>query len=194
MKKGELFLLGIILWFQACGTKTEQSTGEFQLTKEEQTILKLGIEPLLYADIETEKPRLLSDYLLVGTISDFSSVYSSDDSVGKLSSLFIKENQAILNQSVVFDHIPSVQTIDKKKLDSLGATVDRKDFWYNFHENWFPTKAGYIEVSKPIVNDDRTFFYFFHTESGKSGRLMRVWMIKNSEAWQIEKSEVIWTF
>ncbi|WP_421977388.1 hypothetical protein [Roseivirga seohaensis] len=194
MKKGKLFLLGIILWLQACNIKTEQSTGEFQLTKEEQTILKLGIEPLLYADIETEKPRLLSDYLLVGTISDFSSVYSSDDSVSKLSSLFIKENQAILNQSVVFDHIPNVQTIDKNKLDSLGATVNRSDFWYNFHENWFPTKAGYIEISKPSIQNDHAFFYFFHMEDGKSGRLMRVWMILNSEAWQIDKSEMVYTF
>tara|TARA_R110001592_G_scaffold363241_1_gene682054 strand:+ start:4276 stop:4860 length:585 start_codon:yes stop_codon:yes gene_type:complete len=194
MKKAKLFLIGIILSLQACGTKTEQSTNEFSLTKEEQTVLKLGIEPLLYADIETGEQRHLIDYLLVSTISDFSSSHSAEDSIGELSGLFIKENQAILNQSIVFDHIPNVQTIDKKKLDSLGATVGRRDFWYNFHENWFPTKAGYIEISKPTIQNDRTFFYFFHMENGKSGRLIRVWMLKINGTWEIEKSEVLLTF
>ncbi|KOF02970.1 hypothetical protein OB69_09080 [Roseivirga seohaensis subsp. aquiponti] len=194
MKKGKLFLLGIILWLQACDTKTEQSTSEFRLSKEEQLILKSGIEPLLYVDIETQKPRKLSDYLIVNSISNFSLNYSSKDSTEELTSHFIIKNKEVINQSVVFDHIPNVQTIDKNKLDSLGATVNRSDFWYNFHENWFPTKTGYIEISKPSIQNDHAFFYFFHMEGGKSGRLMRVWMILNSEAWQIDKSEMVYTF
>lgn len=194
MKKGKLFLLGIILWLQACDTKTEQSTSEFHLSKEEQLILKSGIEPLLYVDIETQKPRKLSDYLIVNSISNFSLNYSSKDSTEELTSHFIIKNKEVINQSVVFDHIPNVQTIDKNKLDSLGATVNRSDFWYNFHENWFLTKTGYIEISKPSIQNDHAFFYFFHMEGGKSGRLMRVWMIKNSEVWQIDKSEMVYTF
>jgi|GEM_PF-6193570 len=194
MKKGVTFLAVVILLVQSCGAKREQVTRKFELTEEEQIILKSGIEPLLYADIETGEPRFLSDYLLVNSIGNFAFNYSSTDSIGELTSRFILENKDVVNESIVFDQIPNVQTIEKKKLDSLGATVGRSNFWSNFHGNWFPAKVGYIEISKPTIQNDRAFFYFFHMENGKSGRLMRVWMVRKNEGWQIDRFEVVFTF
>lgn len=160
-------------------------------SQEEEQVLLSGIGSLLYKDLKSDNLYKLSDYLLIESVGNFSDSYSKSDSTDLLIKKFINLNKKIIGKPVTVDRFLNVQTVKQEKLDSLEQATKRTDFWHSFHNKWYPDKAGILEISKPVIKEDKAFFWFSNMENGKSGRVMKVWMRKIDNHWNVEKGEVV---
>ena len=166
-------LIVLALW-QSCGRAQEAG-----LSKEEREVLRSGINEVLQAD--------MSDYVLISSFADFSNLYISEENT-EIEKAFETANEEVVQVAFNESDFPS-SLMPREAYDSLFNESTVSGFWRSFRSQWGEGKAGFLEITRPVISGNSAFFWFSHMEGPKSGAVVRVWLKKQGTGWKLERAD-----
>lgn len=187
-----LILFCLLVSALACKPEKKEVLEEVlpnQLSALEEEILLEGIGSLMTYVSTYKEDATYKDFLIADSYEDFTSLYYESDSTDALMMKFNILNDQLIDKKILFYAIPDSLLISNDKIDSLRNTINRLDFWENFHNNWFPDKVGLLGLTKPAIDGDRAVFWFSIVWSGRGGAIFVVWMKRTDGIWEREKQE-----